>query len=62
MGVDIVFQKDNVYCCNCRLVCFDMDFILIEVEVIDELVKVAGVGEQVVEIMEQVMWGEFDFM
>ena len=38
-----------------------MDSTLIETEVIDELAKRAGVGEQVQEITERAMRGEIDF-
>ena len=38
-----------------------MDSTLIEVEVIDELAKAAGVGEQVAEVTERAMRGELDF-
>lgn len=61
MGVDIAFQKDNAYRRNRRLVVFDMDSTLIEAEVIDELAKRAGVGEQVSAITESAMRGEIDF-
>ncbi len=61
LGVDIAFQKDNAYRRNRRLVCFDMDSTLIEAEVIDELAKHAGVGDQVAAITEQAMQGEIDF-
>ena len=61
LGVDIAFQADNAYRRNRRLVCFDMDSTLIEAEVIDELAKAAGVGEQVASITEQAMRGELDF-
>ncbi len=61
LDVDIAFQEDNVYRRNRRLVCFDMDSTLIEAEVIDELAKAAGVGEQVIEITEAAMRGELDF-
>ena len=61
LGVDIAFQKDNAYRRNQRLVCFDMDSTLIEAEVIDELAKAAGVGDQVAAITEQAMAGELDF-
>ncbi len=61
MNIDIAFQRDSVYRRNRRLVCFDMDSTLIEAEVIDELAKAAGVGEQVVEITEAAMRGELDF-
>ena len=46
---------------NRRLVVFDMDSTLIEAEVIDELAKAAGVGEQVSAITERAMNGEIDF-
>lgn len=62
LGVDIAFQKDNAFRRNRRLVCFDMDSTLIEHEVIDELAKAAGVGEQVSEITERAMQGELDFI
>ena len=61
MNIDIAFQRDSVYRRNRRLVCFDMDSTLIEAEVIDELAKAAGVGEQVAEITESAMRGELDF-
>ncbi len=61
LDVDIAFQEDNVFRRNRRLVCFDMDSTLIEAEVIDELAKAAGVGEQVAEITEAAMRGELDF-
>ncbi len=59
--VDIAFQHDNVYRRNRRLVAFDMDSTLIQAEVIDELAKLAGVGEKVAAITEAAMRGELDF-
>ena len=59
--IDIAFQHDTVYRRNRRLVCFDMDSTLIQTEVIDELAKLAGVGEQVQKITESAMRGELDF-
>ncbi|WP_415886839.1 phosphoserine phosphatase SerB [Neptuniibacter sp. QD37_6] len=61
LDVDIAFQEDNIYRRNRRLVVFDMDSTLIEAEVIDELAKEAGVGDQVSEITEAAMRGEIDF-
>lgn len=61
LDVDIAFQKDDIYRRNRRLVVFDMDSTLIEAEVIDELAKEAGVGDQVAEITEAAMRGEIDF-
>ncbi len=60
-GSDIAFQEDNIYRRNRRLVCFDMDSTLIQTEVIVELAKRAGVGEEVHEITEAAMRGEIDF-
>ena len=40
---------------------FDMDSTFINEEVIDELAKIAGVGEQVAAITERAMAGELDF-
>ena len=59
--VDIAFQEDNIYRRNRRLVAFDMDSTLIDMEVIDELAIEAGIGEQVAAITEQAMQGKIDF-
>ena len=48
--IDIAYQEDNIYRRNRQLVVFDMDSTLIDAEVIDELAKEAGVGEQVAAI------------
>jgi phosphoserine phosphatase len=61
MMVDIGFQEDNIFRRNRRLVAFDMDSTLIQAEVIDELAKEAGVGDQVAAITESAMRGELDF-
>ena len=61
LNVDIAFQRDTVFRRNRRLAVFDMDSTLIEAEVIDELAKVAGVGDQVAAITERAMQGELDF-
>ncbi|WP_201544384.1 phosphoserine phosphatase SerB [Psychrobacter immobilis] len=44
-----------------KLACFDMDSTLIEQEVIVELAKTAGIGDQVEAITEAAMRGEVDF-
>ncbi|ACF12513.1 phosphoserine phosphatase SerB [Chloroherpeton thalassium ATCC 35110] len=61
LGVDIAFQEDDIFRRFRRLVGFDMDSTLIEVEVIDELAKAAGVGDKVSAITEKAMRGEIDF-
>lgn len=60
-GIDISFHVDNIYRKNRKLVVFDMDSTLIQGEVIVELAKLAGVGEQVGKITEAAMQGEMDF-
>lgn len=61
LDLDVAIQEDNIYRRNRRLVCFDMDSTLIQAEVIDELAKAAGVGDQVVAITEAAMRGEIEF-
>jgi len=61
LGVDIALQEDNAFRRNRRLVAFDMDSTLIRVEVIDELAKAWGVGEQVAAYTSAAMRGELDF-
>lgn len=60
-GIDISFHVDNIYRKNRKLVVFDMDSTLIQAEVIVELAKLAGVGDQVDRITESAMRGEIDF-
>ncbi len=60
-GIDISFHVENIYSGKRKLVAFDMDSTLIAVEIIDELAKLAGVGEQVAAITESAMQGEMDF-
>lgn len=60
-GIDVAWQKDDAYRRVRRLVVFDMDSTLIQAEVIDELAKEAGSGEQVSLITEAAMRGELDF-
>ncbi|HEB96073.1 MAG TPA: phosphoserine phosphatase SerB [Sedimenticola thiotaurini] len=59
--VDVAFQADDLYRRNRRLIVFDMDSTLIQVEVIDELARAAGVGDRVAAITEAAMRGEIDF-
>ncbi|PYV50976.1 MAG: phosphoserine phosphatase SerB [Acidobacteria bacterium] len=59
--IDIAFQRESIYRRNRRLVAFDMDSTLIQAEVIDELAKLHGVGEQVSAITSAAMRGELDF-
>lgn len=57
IALQVITQQNRQY----RLACFDMDSTLIKAEVIDELAKHAGVGDQVAKITERAMQGEIDF-
>lgn len=52
-------------CSNCnknaKLIALDMDSTLVDVEIIDELAKVAGVGNEVAKITRKATRGEIDF-
>jgi phosphoserine phosphatase len=61
LNVDLAVQEDGIFRRNRRLVAFDMDSTLIDTEVIDELAKSAGVGDQVAGVTERAMNGELDF-
>jgi phosphoserine phosphatase len=58
---DIAVQEDSIFRRNRRLIVFDMDSTLIQMEVIDELARLAGVGNQVTAITAAAMRGELDF-
>ena len=53
--------KSNAQLNKPGLVVFDMDSTIIEMECIDEIAKLAGVGEQVAEVTERAMQGEIAF-
>lgn len=59
--VDIVIQQRWHRDVAPRLICFDMDSTLIKAEVIDELARRHGVGDEVAEVTERAMRGELDF-
>ncbi len=61
LTIDIAFQRESIFRRNRRLFAFDMDSTLIQGEVIDELAKMAGVADEVVQITESAMRGEIEF-
>ena len=61
LAIDVVIQEDRRDQVDSRLVCFDMDSTLIKAEVIDELARRHGVGDEVAEVTERAMRGELDF-
>ncbi len=58
---DFAVRTQAAYQVPPKLVAFDMDSTLITCEVIDELAKLAGVGEQVSAVTAAAMRGEIDF-
>jgi phosphoserine phosphatase len=61
LGIDLALQKMEAYRKNKRLIFFDMDSTLIDMEVIDEMARRAGVHREVSRITEKAMRGDFDF-
>ena len=61
LGIDLALQKMEAYRKNKRLIFFDMDSTLIDMEVIDEMARRAGVYREVSRITEKAMRGDFDF-
>lgn len=61
-SIDVVLHDPRHLDPEPRLVCFDMDSTLIHAEVIDELAKEAGVGDQVCDITARAMHGELNFV
>jgi len=61
LEIDIAFQRESIFRRNRRLFVFDMDSTLIEGEVIDELAKLAGAGDEVAKVTESAMRGEIEF-
>jgi phosphoserine phosphatase len=60
-GLDISLREYDVFQKPKRVVIFDVDSTIIREEIIVELAKVAGVGEEVEKMTEQAMNGNLDF-
>jgi phosphoserine phosphatase len=61
LNIDLALQKMEAYRKNKRLVFFDMDSTLIDMEIIDEMAKRAGVFKEVARITEKARRGDLDF-
>jgi phosphoserine phosphatase len=61
LDLDLAWQRDDAFRRNRRVVALDMDSTLLQAEVIDELAKEAGVGDEVSAITEAAMHGQIDF-
>jgi phosphoserine phosphatase len=61
LNVDLAVQSLTAYRKNKRMICFDMDSTLVEMEGIDEMARKAGVHREVARITDKAMRGDFDF-
>jgi phosphoserine phosphatase len=61
LNIDLALQKMEAYRKNKRLVFFDMDSTLIDMEIIDEMAQRAGVHKEVARITEKARRGDIDF-
>ena len=61
LNVDLALQNMVAYRKNKRMVCFDMDSTLVDMEGIDEMARKAGVHREVAGITEKAMGGDLDF-
>lgn len=61
LSIDIGIQQETLFRTRRRLCVFDMDSTLIQGEVIDELARMAGVGDEVAKITAAAMRGELNF-
>jgi phosphoserine phosphatase len=61
LNVDLAVQKMEAYRKNKRLIFFDVDNTLVDMEIIDEMARSAGVFREVARITEKAMRGDFDF-
>lgn len=61
LNVDLSFQTLSAHRKNKRLICFDMDSTLVDMEGIDEMARKAGVHREVARITDKAMRGDFDF-
>lgn len=60
-GLDVSLQDGDTFKKQKRVVVFDCDSTIIQAEIIDELAKIAGVGDHVKEVTSRAMNGEMDF-
>jgi phosphoserine phosphatase len=61
LDIDLALQNIEAYRKNKRLVFFDMDSTLIDMEIIDEMARRAGVFKEVSRITEKARRGDLDF-
>jgi phosphoserine phosphatase len=60
-GMDIIVQPESTFKKRKKVIVFDMDSTIVDGEIIDEMAKLAGVGERVAAITERGMRGKIDY-
>ncbi|UCE55035.1 MAG: phosphoserine phosphatase SerB [Desulfobacterales bacterium] len=61
LNIDLAIQTREAHRKNKRMICFDMDSTLVDMEGIDEMARKAGVHREVARITDKAMRGDFDF-
>jgi phosphoserine phosphatase len=61
LGADLALQRMEAYRKRKRMIIFDVDSTLVDMEIIDEMARRAGAYEQVKAITSRAMHGAFDF-
>jgi phosphoserine phosphatase len=61
IGMDIIAQPERMYKKRKKVIVFDMDSTIVDMEIIDEMARFCGMGRSVEEITERGMRGEIDF-
>ena len=61
VGMDIIIQPESTFKKRKKVIVFDMDSTIVDGEIIDEMAKLAGVGEKVAAITERGMRGKIDY-
>jgi len=60
-GMDIIVQPESTFKKRKKVIVFDMDSTIVDGEIIDEMAKLAGVGEKVAAMTERGMRGKGDY-
>jgi phosphoserine phosphatase len=60
-GMDIIVQPESTFKKRKKVIVFDMDSTIVDGEIIDEMAKLAGVGEKVAAMTERGMRGKSDY-
>lgn len=60
-GMDIIVQPESTFKKRKKVIVFDMDSTIVDGEIVDEMAKLAKVGEKVAAITERGMRGKIDY-